>query len=170
LNGIATHLNEDSHNAQHNIAVSTYGTLIYAVDLVKQPTKGAASKWVDINKYQKPVGYDGITMVLTDAWLIFKANRVQPPMDSGVFAYKYGKNEDPYVFTSLDLSGNTGGSIPPPPGDDEPVPPGSLANLPVTLFKHEGTSKQGNTVTKTVIAVGTNNPNSPIRYYALDNM
>ena len=170
LKGIAASLNQDSHNYQHNIAVSTFGTKIFAVDLVPNPAKGASSKFMDVNQYDKPPGFDGIEMKVNEEFLVFKGNRVHPPMDSGVFIYRYGRNEDPYVFTSLDLSGETGGSIPPPPSDDEPVPPGHLANLPVEMFKHKGQDKHGEPTTRYVVAVGTNNPNLPIAYFAIENM
>lgn len=45
LSGITAHLNDESTNSQHNIAVSTYGTKIFAVDLVKNPAKGSSSNW-----------------------------------------------------------------------------------------------------------------------------
>lgn len=171
LNGIAAHLNEDSHNSQHNIVISTYGTLIYAVDLVRQAGKSQTSKWVDINKYQKPVGFNGNFMKINDAWVIFKGNRVHPPQDTGVFVYKYGKSEEPHIFTSIDLSNRAGGSVyPPPEGGDDPVDPGMLSNLPVTIFKHTDVDATGATTTKTVVAVGTTDPNYPIKYWGLGPM
>lgn len=170
LSSITAHLNDESTNSQHNIAVTTYGTKIFAVDLVKDPAKGSKSKWVDINQYTKPAGFDGNEMRVTNDWIAFKANRLIHPMDTGIFVYKYGKKEDPYVFTSLDLSGDTMGGVPPVPTDDEPIPPGRLSNLPFTVFKHERIDEKGNHVTKTVIAHGSSDPRFPIVYRAIDNM
>lgn len=170
LSGITAHLNDESTNSQHNIAVTTYGTKIFGVDLIKDPAKGSKSKWIDINQYVKPAGFDGIEMRVTNDWIALKGNRLIHPMDTGIFVYKYGKKEDSFVFTSLDLSGDTMGGVPPVPTDDEPVPPGRLSNLPFTVFKHESVDVEGNQVTKTVIAHGSSDPRFPIVYRAIDNM
>ena len=109
-------------------------------------------------------------MRVTNDWIALKANRLIHPMDTGIFVFKYGKKEDPYVFTSLDLSGDTMGGVPPVPSGDEPVAPGRLSYLPFTVFKHERVDEKGNHITKTVIAHGSSDPRYPIVYRAIDNM
>lgn len=168
LSAIAAHINDSSTNLQHNIVVSTYGTKLFAVDLVKDTAKGSKSKWVDINQYEKPAEFDGVDLKVTNDYIAFKADRAIEPKDTGIFIYKYGRKEEPYIFTTIDLSNTTQAGIRPPP-EDVP-PPSQLSHLPFTLFKHKDTDIDGNLVIKTVIAYGGSEPKHPLIYRALGNM
>jgi hypothetical protein len=170
LRGISAYINNNSSSTlQHNLILSTYGTKLFAVDYIANPGKGNKN-WVDINQYTKPAGYDGYDMKLTDGFVVFKADKTTEPKDTGLFVYKYGKGQDPTIFTSLDLSGNTMGGVPPRPDPNAPASPSLLSNLPYAIFKHTGQDETGATVTKTVIAHGSVIKNTPIVYRAIGNM
>lgn len=134
------------------IAASTYGTVIFAIDQVaKTPSTYQVVQTLD--KYED---YEGTSLFIDDQFVVQRANRLTPPVDTSVLVWRT-RTRDNTIHTAIDLSGY----LPGPRGERVSQEVGKTVDYPITLF----TNQNGDHI----VAIGGQSDQFPLAYWEIHN-